>query len=161
HGFGFAGALQEIGVPPDREAAALALFNLGVELGQLAVLGLVWPALRWLRAHPIAWHRVSRALNIGLALLGAGWSAERAVGGGEPALAVTAPSPENAPSARSALQSVYPSNPEPSPLASDLCELFQRLPRERRAACSGSASGATLERECARVLNGALADGAL
>ena len=38
HGFGFAGALQEIGVPPDRAWLALLGFNLGVEAGQLAVI---------------------------------------------------------------------------------------------------------------------------
>lgn len=38
HGFGFAGALREIGVPPDRSALALLGFNLGVELGQLLVI---------------------------------------------------------------------------------------------------------------------------
>jgi hypothetical protein len=38
HGFGFAGALAEIGLPRGSAAAALLLFNLGVELGQLAIV---------------------------------------------------------------------------------------------------------------------------
>ena len=38
HGFGFAGALLEIGLPPGQEALVLALFNLGVEIGQLLAL---------------------------------------------------------------------------------------------------------------------------
>ena len=38
HGFGFAGALAEIGLPPGQAALSLLLFNLGVELGQLAVV---------------------------------------------------------------------------------------------------------------------------
>ena len=46
HGFGFAGALAEIGLPRDPAALALLLFNLGVEIGQLliiaAALGGVW-----------------------------------------------------------------------------------------------------------------------
>jgi hypothetical protein len=46
HGFGFAGLLSEIGLPPDRVAAALLGFNAGVELGQLAIVGLAWPLLR-------------------------------------------------------------------------------------------------------------------
>jgi len=49
HGFGFAGALADIGLPKDAAAIALLLFNVGVEIGQLAivavVLALVW-ALR-------------------------------------------------------------------------------------------------------------------
>jgi hypothetical protein len=36
HGFGFAGALTELGLPPGRAPLALLGFNMGVELGQLA-----------------------------------------------------------------------------------------------------------------------------
>jgi hydrogenase/urease accessory protein HupE len=39
HGFGFAGALAEIGLPEGEVPAALLAFNLGVEAGQLAVVG--------------------------------------------------------------------------------------------------------------------------
>lgn len=46
HGFGFAGALTGIGLPPENLPAALLFFNVGVELGQLsfvlAVLLLYW-----------------------------------------------------------------------------------------------------------------------
>jgi hydrogenase/urease accessory protein HupE len=41
HGLGFASALQEIGLPEQHLPAALFCFNLGVELGQLSVIGLV------------------------------------------------------------------------------------------------------------------------
>jgi len=40
HGFGFAGALAEIGLPETDVPLALLTFNLGVELGQLAVVAL-------------------------------------------------------------------------------------------------------------------------
>ncbi len=46
HGFGFAGTLAEIGLPPGRVAPALFGFNLGVELGQLAIVAVAWPCLR-------------------------------------------------------------------------------------------------------------------
>ncbi len=39
HGFGFAGALNDIGLPRENLLLALLLFNLGVELGQLVVVG--------------------------------------------------------------------------------------------------------------------------
>ena len=39
HGFGFAGALREIGIPPDQAWPALLGFNIGVELGQLLIIG--------------------------------------------------------------------------------------------------------------------------
>ncbi|WP_427454076.1 HupE/UreJ family protein [Litorimonas sp. WD9-15] len=45
HGFGFAGALADIGLPQGTELLALFLFNLGVELGQFAVIGMALFAL--------------------------------------------------------------------------------------------------------------------
>ena len=39
HGLGFAGVLQEIGLPQQHLLAALLAFNLGVEVGQLMVVG--------------------------------------------------------------------------------------------------------------------------
>ncbi|HIE94899.1 MAG TPA: HupE/UreJ family protein [Acidobacteria bacterium] len=47
HGFGFAGALSEIGLPVDARAMALFLFNVGVEIGQLLVVGVLL-ALLWM-----------------------------------------------------------------------------------------------------------------
>lgn len=38
HGFGFAGALSEIGLPQNAAALALLLFNIGVEVGQLLIV---------------------------------------------------------------------------------------------------------------------------
>jgi hypothetical protein len=46
HGLGFAGVLAELALPTGRLVPALLGFNLGVELGQLAVVALAWPALR-------------------------------------------------------------------------------------------------------------------
>lgn len=65
HGFGFAGALADIGLPPAAEAWALASFNLGVEAGQLlfiAALLLLRPLGRWLPAAPSA-HLATHALG--------------------------------------------------------------------------------------------------
>jgi hypothetical protein len=46
HGLGFAGALAELGLPQTSELAALFLFNVGIEFGQLLIvataLGLVY-----------------------------------------------------------------------------------------------------------------------
>lgn len=41
HGFGFAGALNEIGLPQNEIPLALLMFNLGVEAGQLLFIGLI------------------------------------------------------------------------------------------------------------------------
>jgi len=45
HGFGFASALQEFGLPRSALVPALASFNAGVEIGQLAIVSLALPAL--------------------------------------------------------------------------------------------------------------------
>jgi hydrogenase/urease accessory protein HupE len=49
HGFGFAGALSEIGLPRGDIPLALFAFNVGVELGQLAFIGVVLGALAFAR----------------------------------------------------------------------------------------------------------------
>lgn len=54
HGFGFAGALADIGLPEQARAMALLLFNVGVEIGQLAVVGLLLALLYGLRARRAA-----------------------------------------------------------------------------------------------------------
>jgi hydrogenase/urease accessory protein HupE len=58
HGFGFAGALAEVGLPQVDIPLALLTFNLGVEAGQLAfvaaVLALMW-AGRWAIVEPPRW----------------------------------------------------------------------------------------------------------
>ncbi len=45
HGFGFASALQEFGIPKSALIPALASFNVGVEIGQIAIVGAVFPLL--------------------------------------------------------------------------------------------------------------------
>jgi hypothetical protein len=44
HGFGFANALIEVGLPPGRLIAGLAGFNIGVEIGQIIIAGTLWIA---------------------------------------------------------------------------------------------------------------------
>jgi hypothetical protein len=47
HGFGFAGALREYGLPQGALVAALAAFNVGVEIGQVLIVALIFPLLLW------------------------------------------------------------------------------------------------------------------
>lgn len=49
HGFGFASALAELGLPHNLEVTALVFFNLGVELGQLLFIVVVLSIWRLLR----------------------------------------------------------------------------------------------------------------
>ncbi len=52
HGLGFAGALQEIGLPQNHLTVALLTFNVGVELGQLLVVGVAYLIYRALAYWP-------------------------------------------------------------------------------------------------------------
>ncbi len=55
HGFGFAGALREIGVPEDAAPLALLFFNIGVEAGQIVfILGVLAFLALWRRFASIA-----------------------------------------------------------------------------------------------------------
>jgi hypothetical protein len=47
HGFGFAGVLVEMALPTDRLVPALVGFNLGVELGQIGIILVLWPLLHF------------------------------------------------------------------------------------------------------------------
>jgi hydrogenase/urease accessory protein HupE len=80
HGLGFAGALTEIGLPADEIPLALLSFNVGIEIGQIAFVAVVWGALAvagrraevapaWLRALPV----------YAIGSLSALWCIERAV----------------------------------------------------------------------------------
>lgn len=52
HGFGFAGALREVGLPSEDLVAALLGFNLGVEGGQALIVAVLLPALLLAQRYP-------------------------------------------------------------------------------------------------------------
>jgi len=56
HGMGFAGALKELGLPRSEFVTALLTFNVGVEAGQLAVIGAAFMLVGWHWANR-AWYR--------------------------------------------------------------------------------------------------------
>ena len=79
HGFGFASVLVDLGLPKGALAVALAGFNVGVELGQLAIVAAFLPLAYALRR---SWF-YRRAVLVGgsllIALLAGVWLAERAL----------------------------------------------------------------------------------
>jgi len=81
HGFGFAGALAEVGLPQHEVPLALLMFNVGVELGQLLFIAVILVIVRlskWLRSEWPAWIRQVPAYGIGgIAAL---WLIERVAG---------------------------------------------------------------------------------
>ena len=80
HGFGFAGALAEIGLPQSAIPLALLFFNLGVEAGQLLFIALVLGGL-WLayRLHAPAPRWLPRAAAYVIGTVAAMWLFERSI----------------------------------------------------------------------------------
>ncbi len=78
HGFGFAGALSEVGVPQKAVPLALLFFNVGVEIGQLAfiaaVLAIGWSLRRAAIRAPVWW---PRAAAYGIGSVAAFWVVQR------------------------------------------------------------------------------------
>jgi hydrogenase/urease accessory protein HupE len=77
HGFGFAGALAELGLPQARTPGALLAFNVGVELGQLGVLAIAYPVIQLLCRTRWFVPRAVPALSLCTALVGVLWFLER------------------------------------------------------------------------------------
>lgn len=78
HGFGFAGALSEVGLPENAIPLALLFFNIGVELGQLLFVAgfmlLSWSLGRILQTR-LRWVVICAAYSIGV--VAAYWTIER------------------------------------------------------------------------------------
>jgi hypothetical protein len=80
HGFGFAGALAEVGLPASGLAAALVGFNLGVEAGQALIVGVMLPLIMWLQGFP--WEpRLTKVSSIAIMAVGLVLLSERALVG--------------------------------------------------------------------------------
>jgi hydrogenase/urease accessory protein HupE len=84
HGFGFAGALREVGLPANAVVPALAAFNVGVEIGQAAIVSIVLPALIVVdrltaadRAKPARAAPLVYTLSVFISLLGSYWLVTR------------------------------------------------------------------------------------
>jgi hypothetical protein len=78
HGMGFAGALREAAPATSDLVPALIGFNIGVELGQMAVIGLYTLLVGfWTRSR--RWYRVyvTIPLSLAIAMAGAAWTWER------------------------------------------------------------------------------------
>lgn len=78
HGFGFAGALSEVGLPPERIPLALLLFNCGIEIGQVVFVGVVLAVLALLaRVVPRLCAGVKWVMPHAIGSLAAFWFIER------------------------------------------------------------------------------------
>lgn len=81
HGFGFAGALREIGLPESDVPTALLTFNLGVEAGQLVIIAAVLAALELLRRFaPKALDPATLTATYAIGITSSFWFIERLLG---------------------------------------------------------------------------------
>jgi hypothetical protein len=78
HGFGFASVLADLGLPQGALVLALVGFNVGVELGQLAIVMAFLPLAFWLRATRFYRIGVLTGGSIVVALLATWWFLQRA-----------------------------------------------------------------------------------
>jgi hypothetical protein len=78
HGFGFASVLADLGLPQQALVVALVGFNVGVELGQLAVVAAFLPLAFGLRGTRFYRTGVLKAGSLAVALLAGWWFVQRA-----------------------------------------------------------------------------------
>ncbi len=77
HGMGFAGVLTEIGLPRSEFVTALIAFNVGVELGQLAVILSALALVGWFRNREWYRRRVVIPASLLISLVGVFWTVQR------------------------------------------------------------------------------------
>ena len=82
HGLGFSAALRELGLPARQLVAPLVGFNVGVELGQLAIVLPLLPLFVWLRQRNGRWGfaRIALVTNAVVALVASLWFVQRLAG---------------------------------------------------------------------------------
>ena len=78
HGFGFASVLADLGLPPESLLIALIAFNLGVELGQLAIVSVFLPIAYALRASRLYQRGLFAGGSTAIALVATLWLMQRA-----------------------------------------------------------------------------------
>ena len=77
HGLGFAGALAEVGLPPEQIAVALVAFNVGVEIGQLAFVIAMMGPLAILARVTSTWPRTRLIPAYAIGVVATAWTFER------------------------------------------------------------------------------------
>ena len=77
HGLGYAGVLLDLGLPRDALVVPLLAFNLGVELGQLAIVALFLPLAFLMRETALYPQLMVRAGSTAIAAVAGVWLIER------------------------------------------------------------------------------------
>jgi hypothetical protein len=80
HGFGFANVLADLQLPAGSLALSLFAFNVGVELGQCAIVLIALPMIRYAQRHTFYQRTFMPAAAVLIAAVGVTWSIERGAG---------------------------------------------------------------------------------
>lgn len=76
HGFGFANVLRDLGLPSKGLIASLLAFNVGVEIGQVAIVAVLFPFILWLSRRTFQ-RQVVLGVSVAILLFGLGWFFDR------------------------------------------------------------------------------------
>lgn len=78
HGLGFAAVLSEIGLPQNKFIPSLLMFNIGVELGQIAVIAAVYFILiKWVKNKLFYRKKIVIPISILISVVAISWIIER------------------------------------------------------------------------------------
>ncbi len=79
HGLGFAGLLEEIAIPEHAFVSSLLAFNIGIEIGQLVIIGLALPVILYFRNR--VWYTTAiKIFAVSISLVALLWFVERSIG---------------------------------------------------------------------------------
>jgi uncharacterized membrane protein len=78
HGMGFASSLNEIGLPRNQFYTSIVSFNVGVEVGQIAIIAFIFSTLVYFFGNKL-WYKkvIVYPLSIAIALIAGFWTLER------------------------------------------------------------------------------------
>jgi hypothetical protein len=77
HGFGFAAVLAQMNLPRSTLVPTVLAFNLGVEMGQIALVAALFPVVIWLSRQPFR-RPVVVSASTAIFVVGVGWFVQRA-----------------------------------------------------------------------------------
>ena len=77
HGMGFAGALGELGLPPNHRVWTVLAFNVGVEIGQIVIIAMVLPVMMLVRKVGVQSQYYFKSSSAIIAVIAVHWMVER------------------------------------------------------------------------------------
>jgi hypothetical protein len=80
HGFAFANVLAPLGIDPSQKIVGLVAFNIGIEIGQIAIIFVAFPLLYMIRNWSLYNLFALKLASVGFIVLSGVWLVERSSG---------------------------------------------------------------------------------